>query len=78
VWRLDNSTMVEDFEYKGHHARVATHAVGRGFRWWLSIDGGPPINGEDRPLPSEELILAEGVAEAKLRIDKMAPAAKPG
>lgn len=63
--------MTKTEEYKGHTITADTHRVGCGWRWSYQIDGGPIRNGNDRPLGSENLMLAEAIDEARSVIDRM-------
>jgi hypothetical protein len=63
--------MLEQFEYKKKWVVVDTYSVGHGWLWTYQIDGGPPREERDRPLRNEELVLQNGVREAKAEIDRM-------
>lgn len=58
-------------EYKRRIITVDTFKRGRGWTWEYQIDGCPIRKGEDRPLPSEEIIRQEAIGAAKFEIDRM-------
>ena len=64
--------MHHEEEYNGHLIAVSTFRLGQGFVWAYQIDGGPMRNGPDRPRRNEQLVLQEGIEEARWVVDRMA------
>lgn len=64
-------TMQRVEDYKGHTIVVDTHAQGRGYQWSYAIDGGHFTEGRERPLKSAELMLFEGLGEARAHVDRL-------
>jgi len=62
--------MQKQIEYKDKTIVVDTYKLDHGFQWSYQIDGGPPREGRDTPLPNEVLVLQEGIGAAKAEIDR--------
>ena len=56
-------------EYKGKTIAVDTEEVRGGWIWTYQIDAGPIRRCKDRPMPSEEIMLREGLSTAKAEMD---------
>lgn len=61
--------MHKEVEYKGKIILADTYKLGKGWQWSYQIDDGALREGSDRPLPSEEKMLNEAIANAKREID---------
>ncbi len=60
------------FEHVGYEITVETFKVGGGYRWSYDIGGGLGSGDcKDRPLPSEGLVLSEGISEAKRHAERL-------